>query len=152
MTFDITELPQRLRRSKIAWLVGGYTGIWLINRFTTPYTECITDSWCISSRQDTWVMSALPLVMLVMMWVAAIIAMHATIAALSSPHRHWYALGFFVGLGGFGLVTWFLVVPPADRLEFIHIPIIGAFFAGIGGLMFWGFNPKRKPRKRKTRR
>ena len=152
MAIDIASLSQRLRRSKIAWLTLGYTGIWLINRFTTPYTECITETWCISSREDTWVMSALPLVLLVMIWVAARLAGYLVIAALDSPRLHWYACAFFVGLASIGVVTWFLVVPPADRLEFIHIPILGAFFAGIGGLMFWGFNPNRKPRKRKPKR
>lgn len=152
MAIELSSLPRRLRRSKIAWLIGGYTGIWLINRFTTPYTECITDSWCISSREDTWVMSALPLVLLFMIWLAALIARRFTIAALASPHRHWYACGFFVGLGSIGLVTWFLVVPPVDRLEFIHIPIISAFFAGIGGLMFRGLNPNRGLKNRKAKR
>ncbi len=152
MAIELSSLPQRLLRSKIAWLIGGYTAIWLINRFTVPYTECITDSWCISSRDDTWVMSALPAVLIVLLVIGARLAGVLTLAALSSPHRHWYSCGFFVGLASIGLVTWFLVVPPADRPEFIHIPILSAFFAGIGGLMFRGFNPNRVPKNRNAKR
>lgn len=152
MAIELSSLPQRLLRSKFAWLIGGYTAFWLINRFTIPYTECITDAWCISSRDDIWLMSALPVVLIVLLAIAARLAGLLTLAALGSSRRHWYTCGFFVGLASIGLVTWFLVVPPADRLDFIHIPILSAFFAGLGGLMFWGLNPNRVPKNRAAKR
>lgn len=152
MAIEISSLPQRLLRSKIAWLIGGYSLFWLINRFTISYTECITERWCISSRDDIWVMSALPVALIVLLLIGARFGGSLALAMLNSPRRHWYFCGFFVGLGGIGLITWFLFVPPADRLEFIHIPILSAFFACLGGLMFWGLNPNRVPKNRKSKR
>lgn len=141
-----------LLNSRPAWIVYAYAFFALLNAFAPAYTECVADSWCLSSRADWWLLALFQTALLVLAAVAARLTLAWAIHMLASPRRHWWLLLFFAALGQFGIAAWFATVPHAQWLEFVHIPVIGALCIALGVLMFFGFRPRpRRPRRGKSR-
>jgi hypothetical protein len=132
------------------WLFGTYLGLVALNRLAPGYTECVTDSWCLSSRDDGWLLSLLQIAFLILIVVAARFAFAWAIRMLASPRRHWWFLLFFSALGLAGIAAWLATVPREQWLAFAHIPAIGAFLIALGVLMFFGFRPR--PRRIRPRK
>ncbi len=122
-----------------------------LNRIAPGYTECVTDSWCLSSRDDGWLLSLLQIAFLILVVVAAWLAFAWAIRMLASPRRHWWFLLFFAALGLAGIAAWIATVPRAQWGSFAHIPAIGALCVALGLLMYFGFRPRpRRPRRGKS--
>lgn len=135
-----------------AWIAYVYAFFAILNALAPAYTECITDTWCLSSRADWWLLALLQTALLVLVAVAARLALAWAFRMLASPRRHWWFLLFFAALGVFGIAVWFATVPRAEWLAMAHIPAIGAFCIALGVLMFFGFRPRpRRPRRGKSR-
>ena len=133
------------------WLFGAYLGLVALNRIAPGYTECVTDSWCLSSRDDGWLLSLLQIAFLILVVVAAWLAFAWAIRMLASPRRHWWFLLFFAALGLAGIAAWIATVPRAQWGSFAHIPAIGALCVALGVLMYFGFRPRpRRPRRGKS--
>lgn len=130
------------------WLFGSYLVLVALNRLAPGYVECVTDSWCLSSHSETWLLSLLQLAFLILAVVAARFAFLWAIRMLASPRRHWWFLLFFAAVGCTGIAAWFATVPRAQWGAFAHIPAIGAFCIALGVLMYFGFRPRpRRPRR-----
>ena len=148
----VRRSARALLNSWPAWLVYVYAFFAILNALTPAYTECITDSWCLSSRRDWWLLALAQTAFLTLAAIAARFALAWAFRMLASPRRHWWFLLFFAALGLFGIAVWFATVPRAQWGAFAHIPAIGAFCVGLGVLMFFGFRPRpRHPRRRKPR-
>lgn len=134
-----------------AWLVYAYAFVAVLNALTPEYTECITDSWCLSSRGDWWLLALLQAGLLALLVVALRFGRLWAMCMLASPRRHWWFFIFFAVLGLGGIAAWLTTVPRGQWLDFAHIPAIGAFFIALGVLMFLGFRPRpRRPRRGKS--
>jgi hypothetical protein len=143
-----TDRRRRSFNSWPVWLFGSYLALVALNRIAPGYIECVTDSWCLSSRDDGWLLSLLQIAFLILVVVAARFAFVWAIRILVSPRRHWWFLIFFTLLGIAGIAVWFATVPRRQWLDVAHVPAIGVFLIALGVLMYFGFRPRpRRPRR-----
>jgi hypothetical protein len=133
------------------WLFLAYIVFVALNRYTPGYVECITASWCLSSRGDGWLLSLIQLAFLILVAVAARFAFVWAIRMLASPRRHWWLLAFFTALGLLAIAAWIATVPRAQWGAFAHVPAIAALSLALGVAMYFGFRP-RPPRRPTERR
>jgi hypothetical protein len=132
----------------LAWVAAAYAALAALNLLTPAYTECVSDSWCLSSRADWWLLALLQLALLLLGLAAAGLALIWAFRMLASPRRHVWFLLFFVVLGASGTLVWFATVPRAQWGAFVHVPIAGVLCIGLGVLMYFGFRPRpRRPRR-----
>jgi hypothetical protein len=152
MSHKRSDRRRRSFNSWPVWLLGAYLFFVALNRLAPGYTECITDTWCLSSYRDVWLLSLLQLAFLLLALIAARFALLWAFRMLASPRRHWWFLLFFAAIGLFGIAVWIATVPRAQWGQFAHIPTIGVFCVALGVLMYFGFRPRpRPPRRGKSR-
>ena len=123
-----------------------YVIFFLFNYFTPESTECITDNWCLSSKSDIWLYSFFQTLGIVIVFFAALFGLALAKKMLASKYRRMLFAGFFLLLAAAGLFAYLKFVPPGDKMEFIHIPIIIGIFLLIaaGGLFMKRKRPKNK--------
>jgi hypothetical protein len=152
MSSKRTDRRRRSFNTWPVWLFGAYLGLVALNRIAPGYVECVTDSWCLSSRDDGWLLSLLQIAFLILIVVAARLAFALAIRMLTSRRRHWWFFIFFALLGIAGIAAWLATVPRGQWLDFAHIPAIGVFLIALGVLMYFGFRPRpRRPSRGKSR-
>lgn len=78
--------------------------------------------------------------------IGAVIGLRWGIAMLVSDRSNIYLGLFFSILGLAGTGIWYMVVPPGERMELIHVPIIGGVMLALGVLFFFFF-PGKKTRE-----
>lgn len=134
------RMPSPLRRWRLLiGLAAIYVFLLVVNSVTAEYSECITDSWCISSKRDLHVMSALQSLSISLIVLAFLAGLRIVKAMLASKHRHWWLLLFFSVLSVGGACVWLLTSTPAERSATAHIPFIAAFIFLTGVALFFGY-------------
>ncbi len=135
--------PGRYAAELLGCLAALTLGLWIGLPFLEPQSECITDSWCLSSHEE-------PLSFAILIVTSLVLGLAATAAGLALAfwmlgHRHARALYgvFFGALGLFGGSVWLAVVPAAERTETVHVPIIAAVstLAGAALIRSWWRHP-----------
>jgi LPXTG-motif cell wall-anchored protein len=126
------------------FIAGVFIFFALINFFTGEYTECITDSWCISSKDDLLLMSAFQTLFIVIVAFAIRYAFIFAVWMITSKHANIWTAIFFFMLGILGIAAYLLTVPADDKIEFVHIPIIAGVIILIGFAFLFFFKKKKK--------
>ncbi len=115
----------------------------LANMLLGEYQTCITDDWCLSSKDDLLLLTVFYSFYAMAIYLGLRVGLILAFGILSSKRSNLgFALVFWI-IGILGAFCWIMFIPPSDRLEFIHIPIITALMMGLGFLFYFGFKPKK---------
>ncbi|HBS06164.1 MAG TPA: hypothetical protein DEA96_14445 [Leptospiraceae bacterium] len=116
-------------RKRLLWaalfIVGIFCVCSIMNLATASYPFCVSDQWCFDSGTRPFLVAAFQTLSFLLVILGLVLGTRLAVQMLVSKRAYLYFALFFFAVGLFGSTVWFLTVEPADRMEFIHVPIIG---------------------------
>lgn len=148
MSSQQPHAPERQPGRGLRWLyfLASIAAIYAITYFVSASRdadfECITDDWCVEA---TAAIAALRTALFLLIPLSVWIAFRLIRFAISIGHFWTFGGAVLLLTAIAGGVAYALVVAPEERLEFIHIPILGAVFGALGAFfVYWNFKQRGK--------
>ncbi len=143
---------------RLLWSLMGLVAIFCIcsimNLSTAAYPFCLTEGWCIQSDKRPFLVAGFQTLSFLLVILGLLLGTMLAVRMLISERAYLYFALFFFVVGAFGSLVWFLTVGPADRLEYIHVPIIGlgCFLLGVLFLLYFpgGLRKRQSPSRPKS--
>jgi hypothetical protein len=139
------KIPERgrggLTASAIIWVVG-FMLAYVYMLIADEFIECITDNYCVSSKESKLSLSGLYSSFFVLLVYISRAAQNFMGYALQRGFGIYLGGGVLTVLGVFGITILFLVTPREQISNFVHIIIIGLSLSGFGLFMIvktWQF-------------
>ena len=126
----------------IGVLVALYAGLFVFFRFADEMTLCITDDWCLSSKENIFLYPLFQILTLVLILAGSALGLWLAFLMLLSKHRRLWFGGFFGVLGIGGILIWTMVLTAEEKSGTWHIPVIGGGLAALGVVFLFFFKPK----------
>lgn len=101
------------------------------------FTECITDNYCLSSRDDIFTLALVYTVTRALMLAAAFGALAGTVYIMRN--RYFFLFGGMLcfAISAMSFFVLFKLTPAGELNNYIHIMVIAAFVAILGGLFIY---------------
>ncbi|HOP62035.1 MAG TPA: hypothetical protein PK358_01170 [Spirochaetota bacterium] len=109
-----------------------YLVYWVYLYTGAEYTECITESFCLNSRDDRFILALVYTATRGLLVIAAFAAIVATLYFMRKRYFFLLAGVFCIVTGLTGIMTLLGVAPPGELENYIHIIIIGAVAVVLG--------------------
>ncbi|MEQ8353651.1 MAG: hypothetical protein RH862_19400 [Leptospiraceae bacterium] len=130
-------------RKRLIWAGLGIAAIFcicaILNLATAEFPFCVSSSWCFSSRESPFLVALFQTLSFVLLIAGLLLGTRWAVAMLVSPRAYLYFALFFSAIGISGTIIWFLTVPDNERLQYIHVPLIGAGLVILGILFLLYF-------------
>lgn len=97
--------------------------------------ECITSSFCLSSKEDIWIFPFLNLSMVWAIMFASWFGFKLAEVLMKSSNKKAMFTMVLVMVLAIGIMAYLKFIPNNEKLDYFHIPLIIAGFGALGYIM-----------------